>query len=65
MGNGHIELYDLSTDLGERSNRAIQRPDLIRHAAELMDQAHVHDPKWSERLKKKQRRSQPKIQTVN
>ena len=53
MGNGHIELYDLSKDLGERSNRAVQRPDLIRKAAKLMDEAHVRDSNWSERLRRR------------
>ena len=45
FGNGHIQLYDLSKDLGERTNRAVQRRDLIRRAAALMDEAHIKDPR--------------------
>ncbi len=45
FGNGHVELYDLSRDLGERTNRAVQRPDLVRRVARMMEEAHVEDPR--------------------
>jgi arylsulfatase A-like enzyme len=45
FGNGHIELYDLSRDLGERINRAVQRPDLVQQVARWMDEARVEDPR--------------------
>ncbi len=53
MHNGHVELYDLARDLGERVNMAVQRPDLVRRAAALMDEAHEPDPTWKGRRKKK------------
>lgn len=45
FGNGHIELYDLSRDLGERRNLALQRRDLVQQAATWMDQARIEDPR--------------------
>lgn len=49
FGNGPIELYDLSRDWGEGTNRAEQRPDLVRRAEELMEEAHVPDPRMKAR----------------
>lgn len=49
FGNGHVELYDLSKDLGERTNRAGQRPDLVQRAAAMMAEAHGEDFRQTER----------------
>ena len=53
FGNGHIELYDLSKDIGERRNLALQRNDLVQRAAQLMKEAHVPDPRMKARKKRK------------
>jgi arylsulfatase A-like enzyme len=39
-----IEIYDLSTDIGEIRNLAYDRPDLVQHAKELMRNARVPSP---------------------
>ena len=46
MFTGPVELYDMSNDGAEQHNYAERRPDLARHAARLLDQAHVPDPNW-------------------
>ena len=46
MFTGKIELYDLATDLGEKTNVAEAHPDLITNAARLMQEAHVPSPLW-------------------
>lgn len=50
MFTGEIELYDMSNDSAEKHNYAQRRPDLARHAANVLDKAHEPDPNW--RLKK-------------
>ena len=46
MFTGEIELYDMSNDASEKSNYAMRRPDLARHAANLLDKMHEPDPNW-------------------
>ena len=46
MFTGPIELYDMSNDLGEKSNYAVRRPDLVKHAANLFNKEHRPDPNW-------------------
>jgi uncharacterized sulfatase len=57
FGNGHIELYDLSTDIGERKNCALQRNDLVQRAAQLMKEAHMPDPRLKNRKKRKPKKT--------
>jgi arylsulfatase A len=40
------EVYDLSTDLAETKNLAIERPDLLKKAEQLMSAAHIPHPDW-------------------
>ena len=49
MFTGEIELYDMSNDAGEKHDHAKRRPDLTRHAANLLEKAHVPDPNWKVR----------------
>jgi hypothetical protein len=49
MFTGEIELYDMSNDAGEKRDHAKRRPDLTRHAANLLEKAHVPDPNWKVR----------------
>lgn len=42
--NGPLELYDLSSDLGETNNVASEHPDVLKKLAEMMDEAHVDSP---------------------
>jgi arylsulfatase A len=41
-----LELYDLATDPGEKTNLAAQKPDVVAKAAALMKSAHADDPNW-------------------
>ena len=56
MFTGKIELYDMSNDAGEKRDYAERRPDLAKHAANLLEKAHEPDPNW----KVRGRRSAPK-----
>ena len=49
MFTGPIELYDLSIDLKEENNYSERRPDLVKHAQNLLDQSHEPDFNWSAR----------------
>ena len=49
MFTGPIELYDLSLDLKEENNYSERRPDLVKHAQNLLDQSHEPDFNWSSR----------------
>lgn len=49
MWDGDIELYDLSQDIGEENNVAQKHPELVRKAAEMMDEAHVPHENWKVR----------------
>jgi hypothetical protein len=39
-------LFDISNDVGEKSDYSKRRPDLARHAANLLDKAREPDPSW-------------------
>ncbi len=41
-----IEVYDLSSDSGEKNNVAIEHPELVEKAESLMKAAHEDDPNW-------------------
>jgi arylsulfatase A-like enzyme len=41
-----VELYDLSKDLGERTDLASKHPDLVKKAEEMMHQARTPHPMW-------------------
>lgn len=43
---GEIEIYDLSKDEGETTNLAGQRPDLVKRAKQIFDDAHSPHPDW-------------------
>jgi hypothetical protein len=49
MITGRVELFDLSTDIGEKNNLAGQQPGLVEKARAMMDAAHVPDPMWKVR----------------
>lgn len=49
MFTGSIELYDLSRDGAERHDDAQRHPQLVEHAAQLMDKLHEPDPNWKVR----------------
>lgn len=49
MFTGAIELYDMSNDPGEKRNYAPRRPDLVKHAANLLAKAHEPDPVWTQK----------------
>ena len=46
MLTGPMELYDLSSDLGENQNVAAQHPKIVARAVKYMKQGHHPDPKW-------------------
>ncbi len=46
MLTGDVQLYNVSTDLGEKQNVADEHPDLVEKAKKLMDDAHVSHPNW-------------------
>lgn len=46
MFTGDIELYDMSWDHDEDHNYAPRRPDLVKHAAALLEKMHVPDSNW-------------------
>lgn len=47
MFTGPIELYDLTTDLGETQNVAGSNPAVVERAVEILDQAHEPTELWS------------------
>ena len=49
MHTGAIELYDLSSDLGESRNVAAQHPEVVKRMAEYMKQSHVPNKNWEPR----------------
>jgi uncharacterized sulfatase len=46
MLTGPVELYDLSSDLGEDVNIANEHPDIVARAVKYMEKGHKPDPKW-------------------
>lgn len=49
MITGVVELYDVSKDIGQKSNVAAEHPDLIKQASGYMDAAHVPHENWKPR----------------
>ena len=49
MFTGPVELYDMSSDPGEKSDLGKRRPDLVKRAENLLDRAHEPDPNWQVR----------------
>ena len=52
MFTGPIQLYDLSLDHEEKKDHAKRRPDLVKHAKNLLDQSHEPDSNWEIRRRK-------------
>ena len=52
MFTGPIQLYDLSFDHEEKKDHAKRRPDLVKHAKNLLDQYHEPDSNWEIRKRK-------------
>ena len=50
--DGEIEIYDVSSDLGEENDLAEKNPDVVRKAAALMEKAHQPNPNWKVKKKK-------------
>jgi arylsulfatase A-like enzyme len=46
MFEGEIELYDLSSDLGEENNVAKEQPDVVERIKQYMLEAHTPSPLW-------------------
>mgnify|MGYP001221873152 FL=1 len=46
MHTGPMELYDLSSDLGESRNVAVQHPEVVKRMAKYMEQSHVPNKNW-------------------
>ena len=46
MVTGELLLYDMSNDHGEKTNYALRRPDLAKHAVNLLNKHHQPDPNW-------------------
>ena len=46
MFTGPVELYDMSNDLDEKRDYSERRPDLTRHATNLLNKHHQPDPNW-------------------
>ena len=57
--NAAVELFDLATDAGEKTNIAAQKPEMVAKAVELLKSNHTPDENWpltgpAEKRKKKQ-----------
>lgn len=46
MLSGAVQLYDLSTDIGEMNDLSVRRPEIVAEAVKMMNEAHVDDPNW-------------------
>ena len=51
MLTGSIELYNLRSDLGETEDLSGKHPEIVKMAAEMMEEAHVPHPAWKVRGK--------------
>jgi arylsulfatase A-like enzyme len=51
MFTGEIELYDMSNDTAEKNDYSKRRPDLTKHATNLLDRSHTPDPNWKPKAK--------------
>lgn len=49
MLTGKVELFDLLKDLGETNNLADSKPEIVKQAIALMNEAHVDHPNWKVR----------------
>lgn len=47
MFTGPVELYDLSTDLGEAHDIAVEHADIVQAMGKAMDAAHQDHPHWT------------------
>ena len=52
QSGGAVELYDLSTDLGETKNLATDHPTLVTQAIAMMDASRVEDSLWPDPARK-------------
>ncbi|MCA9039485.1 MAG: arylsulfatase [Planctomycetaceae bacterium] len=46
MGSNHIEIYNVTEDIGEEQDLAEKRPDLVEQALAYIKEAHVPSPDW-------------------
>jgi arylsulfatase A-like enzyme len=44
--NAPLELYDLSTDIGETKDVSKENPEVAKKVLEMMDEQRVPDPNW-------------------
>jgi arylsulfatase A-like enzyme len=51
-----VELYDLSTDLGETTDVADSHPEIVQQSIAFMNEAHVQHPNWTPRGRSPKRR---------
>ena len=49
MFTGAIELYDLRVDLEETTDVSSEHPEIVKRAAEWMEDAHTPHPNWKVR----------------
>jgi arylsulfatase A-like enzyme len=52
QSGGAVELYDLSTDLGETKNLATDHPTLVTQAISMIDASRVEDSLWPDPARK-------------
>ena len=57
MLTGPVELYDLSSDLGEDQNVAAKHPGIVVRAVKYMEKGHHSDPKWKIPAPKKKKQN--------
>jgi uncharacterized sulfatase len=46
LGSQHVELYDLTTDLGETHDVAAQHPEIVEQIVSIAKRAHTPSPLW-------------------
>lgn len=59
MFDGDIELYDLTSDLGEARNVAASHKEIVMRAAQMMDASHTPNANWQVRGNSAQRQPEP------
>ena len=52
MHTGDVQLYDLTTDLGELFDVSAAHPETVARAKRYLDAAHVPNPNWVPRTPK-------------
>ena len=55
MLDGTVALYNLKDDLGEERDLAKEKPELVEKAVAFMDEAHMNDPIWQVRGRKRKK----------